>query len=86
MLWGIIAVMRDVPANALPVGRLPRATIPDIDGRLPVQARIVDGRAERWVTGMAHAWTRDAVCVWWTDTNSLQRIDWLRSEDLRRAC
>jgi hypothetical protein len=78
-------VMRSPPANTLPVGRLPRATIPPIDGRLPVQARIVDGRAEPWVNGMAHAWTRDAVCVWWTDTDSLRRIDWLRASDVRRA-
>ncbi len=56
-----------------------------IDGRLPVQARIVDGRAERWVSGTAHAWTRDAVCVWWTDVDCLQRIDWLGASDVRRA-
>jgi hypothetical protein len=82
---GTSDLMRGEPANALPVGRLPRATIPAPSDRLPVQARIVDGRAARWVGGTAHAWTRDAVCVWWTDVDSLQRIDWLSATDVRRV-
>jgi hypothetical protein len=60
-------------------------TIPAPAERLPVQARVVDGRAARWVGGIAHAWTRDAVCVWWTDVDCLQRIDWLLASDVRRV-
>lgn len=78
--------MRLAPANALLVGRLPRATIPDLDGQLPVRARIVAGGREQWVEGTAKAWTRDAVCVWWTDrTDPLQRIDGLAATDIIRA-
>jgi hypothetical protein len=75
--------MRAVPDNALSPRRLPRATIPPIDGRLPVQARIIAGQGVRWVEGSAHAWTRDAVMVWWTDRDCLQRIDWLPARDIR---
>jgi hypothetical protein len=82
---GRTARLRGEPANALRVGRLPRATIPTPNDRLPVQARIVDGRAARWVGGTAHAWTRDAVCAWWTDVDCLQRIDWLLTNDVRRT-
>jgi hypothetical protein len=78
-------LVRLPPDNALAVGRMPRATIPAPTDRLPVQARVVDGRAARWVDGTAHAWTRDAVCVWWTDVDCLQRIDWLLASDVRRV-
>jgi hypothetical protein len=77
--------MRGVPANALQVGRLPRATIPAPTGQIPVRARIVGQGRERWMPGTARAWTRDAVCVWWTDVDCLQRIDWLGASDVRRA-
>lgn len=78
--------MRRAPANALLVGRLPRATIPPVDGQVVVRARIVADAGEHWVTGTAKAWTGDAVQVWWTDrTDLLQRIDWLAAGDVRRA-
>jgi hypothetical protein len=76
--------MREVPANALPVGRLPRATIPEPSGQIPVRVRIVGQGRERWMRGMAKAWTADAVSVWWTDADCLQRIDWLAARDVRR--
>jgi hypothetical protein len=75
-----------VPANALPVGRVSRPTIPAVAGQVPVRARIVAGSREAWVDGTAKAWTRNAVCVWWTDRgDSLQRIDWLPASDVRRS-
>jgi hypothetical protein len=77
--------MREVPANALQVGRLPRATIPEPSGQIPVRARIVGQGRERWMHGTAKAWTRDAVCVWWTDVDCLQRVDWLSAVDVRRV-
>jgi hypothetical protein len=77
--------MREVPANALRVGRLPRATIPQPSEQIPVRARIVGQGRERWMRGTATAWTADAVCVWWTDVDSLQRIDWLNACDVRHS-
>jgi hypothetical protein len=67
--------MRGVPANALQVGRLARATIPEPSGQIPVQARIVGQGRERWMPGTAKAWTSDAVGFCWTDTqNAANRI------------
>lgn len=43
------------------------------------------GQTVRWVKGTAHAGRRDAVMVWWTDSDCLQRIDWLSARDVSRA-
>ena len=78
--------MRQAPGNAFPVGRLRQATVPPVAEQLQVRARIMAGTREAWVDGTAKAWTREAVCVWWTDrADSLQRIDWLAAVDVRRA-
>jgi hypothetical protein len=58
--------------------------IPEPAGQIPVTARIVGQGRERWMPGTVKAWTADAVCVWWTDTDNLQRIDWLLASDVRR--
>lgn len=75
--------MRGVPDNALLPGKIGRQTVPPIEGRLPVQARIVRQGSSRWVDATAHAWSRESVCVWWSDTDHLQRIDWLPAADVR---
>jgi hypothetical protein len=47
--------VRSAPDDALLAARR-RAPIPPIDGRLPLQARIVARQTIRWVEGTAHAW------------------------------
>jgi hypothetical protein len=37
------------------------------------------------LTPRAHAWTRNAVCVWWTDVDLSAAIDWLLASDVRRV-
>jgi hypothetical protein len=78
--------MTGTPANALLPGRLTGAHhVPPSSEAPAVQVRIVGGGRERWVSGVAKAWTRGAVCVLWRGPDGLQRIDWLVPADVRRA-
>lgn len=77
--------MRTPPDNALLPGKVGHHTVPPIAGRIPVQVRIVRHGVSRWVDATAHAWSRESVCVWWSDGDHLQRIDWLASTDVRRT-
>lgn len=59
--------------------------MPPISGRIPVEACIVKDGQARWVSAMAHAWSSKSVCIWWSDTDHLQRIDWVAPHDVRRG-
>lgn len=68
--------------NAIAEPGLP-VTIPDKADRRVVKVRVVDGRDERLIDGVAHAWTAAAVYVTWHDDHGLQHRDWFPASDVR---
>jgi hypothetical protein len=82
-IYGV--AMADIPSNLAMAGAIkPPVTVPDPWDQPNVEARVVSRWGERWVSGQAKGWTKDAVLVVWTD-QSLGRMQWFMANDVRRA-